>query len=197
MSPRAGLDTQAVVQAAAELVDAEGLQALNISRLAKTLGVQPPSLYNHVLGLPGLRRDLALFGLDVLYEQLTRAVVGKSGARAVRALAEAYRDFIRAHPGVYEATVRSPYLEEILDPQLEAASREVVDLVLVVLVAYDLDEEAALHAVRGLRSLVHGFATLENAGGFGLDLDTETSFQYLLEVYLRGLPVYTVGKSGE
>lgn len=194
MSPRAGLDTRAVVEAATELVDAEGIEALNLSRLAKSLGVQPPSLYNHVQGMVGLQRELALYGLGKLQAGLTQAAIGKSGPQAVRALAEAYRAFIREHPGLYAATVRSPYLAEEIDQQLEQASRELVGLVLAVLEAYDLDQQAALHAVRGLRSLVHGFATLENAEGFGLDLDRETSFEYLLEVYLQGLSVYQQGK---
>lgn len=190
MSPRAGLDTGVVVQAAAELVDAEGLHALNISRLAKNLGVQPPSLYNHVHGLPGLQRQLALYGLRLLREQITRAVIGKSGEEAVRGLAHAYRTFIGEHPGVYAATVRSPLIDAQIDPDLEAASREVVGLALAALGAYGLEQRAALHAVRGIRSLVHGFATLENAGGFGLELDTDLSFQYLLDVFLSGMRVY-------
>lgn len=190
MSPRAGLDTQAVVEAAAEMADAGGLQSLSVSRLAKSLGVQPPSLYNHIQGLPGLQRELARYGLEKLKETLTWALVGKSGPQAVRALAESYRAFIRAHPGLYDATVRSPYLAQEVDLQLEAASREVVGLALAALGAYDLDQQAALHAVRGLRSLVHGFATLENAGGFGLELDREASFQYLVDVFVQGLSVY-------
>lgn len=190
MSPRAGLDTQAVVEAAAEMADADGLENLSISRLAKSLDVKPPSLYNHVSGLAGLQRRLGLYGLNMMYAQLTRAVLGKSGPQAVRALAEAYRAFIREHPGLYAATVRSPYLAAEIDQQLEQASRELVGLALAVLNAYNLEQQAALHAVRGLRSLVHGFATLENAGGFGLELDLEASFQYLVDLYLQGLAVY-------
>ncbi len=39
MSPRARLDKAAVVQAAAELVNGEGLDALSITRLAARLGI--------------------------------------------------------------------------------------------------------------------------------------------------------------
>lgn len=52
---------------------------------------------------------------------------------------------------------------------------------------YGLDEAAAIHAVRGLRSIVHGFATLELAGGFGLPLDCDESFLRLLRAYVAGL----------
>ena len=42
--PRAGLDEEAVLQAGAELVDAEGWDALSLARLAEILGVRTPSL---------------------------------------------------------------------------------------------------------------------------------------------------------
>jgi len=48
-------------------------------------------------------------------------------------------------------------------------------------------KEAAIHAVRGLRSIAHGFATLELAGGFGMPLDCEESFLRLLRAYVTGL----------
>ena len=53
MSPRAGLDKAVVVEAAAELINAEGIEELTLSRLAERLGVRTPSLYNHVMGCPG------------------------------------------------------------------------------------------------------------------------------------------------
>ena len=47
--------------------------------------------------------------------------------------------------------------------------------------------EDGLHAVRGLRSVVHGFASLEVAGGFGLPLDLDESFRRLVEMFIGGL----------
>ena len=46
--PRAGLSTAAVVAAAAEIADSEGLDRLTLARIAATAGVRTPSLYNHV-----------------------------------------------------------------------------------------------------------------------------------------------------
>src|SRR5512135_163248 len=87
------LDTAAVVQAAADLIEAEGLEALSLGRLAKQLDVQTPSLYNHIDGLPGLYRELALRSTRELGEALGRAAIGKSGPAALLALAEAYRAY--------------------------------------------------------------------------------------------------------
>ena len=51
----------------------------------------------------------------------------------------------------------------------------------------DLEGEEALHAVRGLRSLLHGFVSLEAVEGFRLPLDHDESFRRLLQVFIAGL----------
>jgi AcrR family transcriptional regulator len=182
-----GLDRAAVVQAAATLVDIGGLEAVSLADIAARLGVRTPSLYNHVDGLPGLRRELALLGTRELAARVGRSAIGKSGDEAIFALAHAYRAFVIAHPGLYAATVRSARLREQEDPELEAAQAEVVEIVLAVIAVYGLHDAAALHVVRGLRSLVHGFATIETSGGFGIPLDLDTSFQQLIAIFIAGL----------
>jgi hypothetical protein len=44
-----------------------------------------------------------------------------------------------------------------------------------------------IHAVRALRSAVHGFAALEASGGFGLDVDPDVSFSRLVDALARGI----------
>ncbi len=187
MTPRPGLDTARVVRAAAWLVNAEGLEALTLNRLAETLGVQAPSLYNHVDGLPGLRRELALLSARSLGQCLSEAAIGRSGPEAVAALANAYRAFIKENPGLYAAGLRSSGRQEAPDERQQAAEERAVQVGLAVLSAFNLSGEDALHALRGLRSLVHGFATLEAAGGFGLPLDCDESFRRLVEMFVRSL----------
>jgi len=50
-----------------------------------------------------------------------------------------------------------------------------------------LQGEAAIHAVRAFRSMIHGFATLEVAGGFGLPQDCDESFHRLINALVAGL----------
>lgn len=47
--------------------------------------------------------------------------------------------------------------------------------------------EEAIHAARGLRSVAHGFATLEEGGGFGMDVDADESFRRLVRAFVDGL----------
>ncbi len=56
-----------------------------------------------------------------------------------------------------------------------------------MLASYGLSSEEAVHAARGLRSVAHGFATLEVSGGFGIPLDLDESFRRLLRAFTAGL----------
>ena len=188
MSPRAGLNRAAVVEAAAALADEGSLEDLSLADLAGRLGVRKPSLYNHIAGVGDLRRGLALVGIRELGRRLSRAAAGKAGDEGLFALAEAYRLFVKQRPGLYEATVRSYRLYEPGDPELGAAEAETLGTVLAVLASCGIrGEEEAIHAARGLRSIAHGFATLENAGGFGMSLDPDESFHKLMRTFAGGL----------
>lgn len=182
--PRMGLDFMAVLVKAAELADEKGLDGISLKELAERLNVRTPSLYNHVDSLQALRQKLAIYGLNSLYEKMTQAAVGLSGDAAVRALSEAYLAFVRRHPGLYDATFRAP---DPGDPELQLAQRQIVELVMKVLSVYELKDDNALHTIRGLRSILHGFASIESAGGFGLPLDLDVSFRMLIDTFLAGI----------
>lgn len=181
---RAGLSRAAVADAAAALVDEVGWDALTLSLLAARLGVKVPSLYKHVSSLAALRADLATRALGELRAALTGATVGRSGPAAVRALATAYRDYARRHPGRYAATVGAPTPD---DEAHRRAAASVTALVYAVLDRCGLDGDAAVDATRALRAVVHGFVHLELAGGFGLPHDTDRSFAYLVDRLVAGL----------
>ncbi|MGO9490018.1 MAG: TetR/AcrR family transcriptional regulator [Solirubrobacteraceae bacterium] len=181
--PRAGLTADSVVEAAAELADAEGLEALTLSRLAQRLGVRPPSLYAHVGGLQDLRERLAERGSAQLADALQAAAAGRSGAEALTAVAAAYRDYARWHRGLYAALQRPP-AGGVDDGR---AATRVLAVVLAVLRGYGLEGEPALHAARALRSALHGFVSLEAQGGFGLPLSLDQSFAALVALIDRGL----------
>lgn len=183
--PRAGLDRDQVVAAAADLADAEGLEAVTLARVAAALGVKSPSLYNHVDGRQGLVRGVAALGARQLTEATREAAVGRSGADALLAAAGAYRAFVIEHPGRYEAgAVAAPAPG---DDELQAAADAMLDVLRGVLRAWSLAGAEEIHALRAFRAAVHGFASLEAAGGFGLDVDVDASFTRLMTALGAGL----------
>jgi AcrR family transcriptional regulator len=184
VATKARLDRGAVVRAAADLVDADGLENLTLAALAARLGIRTPSLYNHVTGLAGLRRDLALLAVCDLHERLARAAIGRAGDAAIIACADAYRAFAHEHPGRYAASLRAPAPD---DGEFQAEAAAVVEIIVAVLAFYGLHGDDAVHAVRGFRSILHGFVALEAAGGFELPLDRDESYRRLVRVYIDGL----------
>jgi AcrR family transcriptional regulator len=184
---QASLTRAAVVQAAASLVNAEGAAALTINHLARRLRVQPPSLYNHITSLDDLWRALTLLNVQALGERLTAAAVGCSGPDGVMALAQAYRAYVKEFPGLYQASLRVSGAQGQPDPQLAAAEEAVTRVALALVASLGLTGDDAIHAVRALRSAVHGFATLEAAGGFGIPLDLDESFRRLIAAVILGM----------
>jgi AcrR family transcriptional regulator len=187
MSPRirAGLTRARVVEAAARLADAGGLDHLTLTGLAAELGVRPPTLFKHVDGLADLRRELQLSGLRQMAARAGRAAVGRAGDDAVLALVEAIRAFATEHPGLYAASLPATRAEF---PELDAAAVQFVGIFFDVMRHYGfLQGDAAVHAVRGLFSVVHGFIMLERAGTFGLAVSVDESFRWLVRRYLSAL----------
>ena len=182
--PRAGLDLGRVLDAAVAVADADGLAALALARLAADLGVKVPSLYNHVSSLDGLRRDLKLRGLRELAAALRDAAVGRAGSDAFLAVADAQRDFARRHPGLYAA---SSAVSPADDDEVRAASEDVLAVIYAVLRGYGLEGRDAVHAVRALRAAIGGFVGLEAGAGFGMPVDVDESFRWLVRVLDRGL----------
>ena len=190
--PRAGLTRERVAEEAAVVADDVGLDRLTLAAVAERLGVRLPSLYKHIDSLDGLRRDVAVRATRELGDAVIEAAVGRSGDDALRALARAYRDYSRRHPGRYAATVRAPSRD---DPEHTAAADAVLRVVLAVLAGYGLEGDDAIDGARALRAGLHGFVTLEAAGGFGLPQDVDRSFDRMVGALDSALAGWEPGRS--
>ncbi|HTU97166.1 MAG TPA: TetR-like C-terminal domain-containing protein [Solirubrobacteraceae bacterium] len=179
---RTRLDAEAVVTAAAALADEDGLAQLTLARLASALGIRTPSLYSHVDGLADLLTRLGARGGHEMAAALQEAAAGRAGADALRAVADAYRAYAHAHPGTYVASQVAHDREDN-----RAAGAAAVGVFLAVLDGYGITGDAAIHAVRAVRSALHGFVALEREGGFGIALSVDESFATLVQMLDAGL----------
>lgn len=184
MSPRMGVDLSAILKVAVEIADTKGMDEVTLALVAKKLHIRTPSLYNHINGLKDLRKKLALYGMEQFYNALAHATIGLAEDDAVRSLVGVYVAFARTHPGLYEATLLAPDPSDI---EVQRSGSKIVDIVIRVLKAYGVEGEAALHATRGLRSILHGFVSLEQKGGFGLPLDIDVSLNFIIDTFLTGI----------
>jgi AcrR family transcriptional regulator len=189
MGRKLGLTVEQVVEAAAKIADCDGLDALSLATLASTLGVRSPSLYTHVRGLDGLRRQLALHASGLLVTELAASVDGLAGVDALRAIAEQLRSFAHRHPGLNDSFLPAPAPDE--DPELAAALREPVTVVASVLEGMDVDPTTVIPLIRALRASVHGFVDLELRGGFGLPDNINDSFTTTVNLVIEAIAAHS------
>ena len=183
--PRAGLSGDDVVASAAGLADEIGFQGVTMGLLADRLGVRAPSLYKHVGGLADVQHQLATLALSELGELIRDAVQGKAGYDALAALMTAIRGYVSAHPGRYMATTGAETTGP--DDPLQVASTRVINSIAAVLRGYGITEAEMTHAIRTIRSTMHGFAILEASRGFQWDADPDESFEWMIRFIDRGL----------
>ena len=92
--PRAPLSKERVLRAAVDLADAEGLDALSMRRLARELGVEAMSLYNHVAN-----KDEILAGMmEIAVGEIELPPDETDWKAAMRRSAISNRDVLRRHP---------------------------------------------------------------------------------------------------
>jgi len=99
------LSRQRIVEAAAALIDAEGLAALSTRRLAAELGVRGPSLYNHFATKDEILDAVA----DSIIAQVDVSFFGRLDWReALRCWGLSYRAALAAHPNIVPHLARGP-----------------------------------------------------------------------------------------
>lgn len=188
-----GLTPDRVVATAAEVADQSGLDALTLADVAGRLGVRVPSLYKHVDGLDDVRQRIADAGIGALADAVVRAAEGRQGRDGLVSIAQAYRRFARLHPGQYQALVRpsQPGSRHFDDAQ------RITQVITRVVGDYSVGPDDTVHAVRTIRSSLHGFASLEAVTAFGRSSGVEASFYSMIAMLDRGLGGRTQpGKSG-
>ena len=183
VAARPPLTREAIVEAAAALVDAEGLEALSLRPLAKSLGVTAPALYAHVRDKQDLLRAVAEQAFATLAARFEAAPRDPADPLLrLRANGRAYIELALERPDAFKvmflfspATLPGDHPES---EQLPAATHA------FALAAEAVDEAIAAGAIHtedpALTALtlwagMHGVATVLQMG-IGLDAATEQAF---------------------
>jgi AcrR family transcriptional regulator len=173
----------AIVAAARELLEADGLEAVTMQGVAERVGVRAPSLYKHVADRPALLRAV----MDAVTADLGAAVRIDRPARDprddLRRIARRYRTFVRANPAGYALLFTSPAMGSGPDEAALAALGQPIVAVTTRLVG----ASDALPAARTFVAWAHGFTSLEQAGGFRLGGDLDAAYARGVDLLLAGL----------
>lgn len=182
--PRSGLTREKVVEAAAALIEQRGTDGFSMWAPADSLHIKTASLYDHVESMDALMTAVCAYALQMQRDAELRAIDGKRGPEAIRALANAYRRFAGEHRALYRMIVSTAVS---CGEQLSEISRCIVAPFMQVLAHTVLTEEEKCHWQRVLRGIVHGFVSQEDAGFFShLSMAVDDSFQITIECYVNG-----------
>jgi AcrR family transcriptional regulator len=146
---RTPLSRERIVQAALDLIDESGLDALSMRKLGSALGVEAMSLYNHVAS----KEDLLGAVADLLLETVVVPPGGGDWRADLHRLCDAVRRVGSEHPQAFTLLVTQP--------------RASLDAWHPVLVGFEtvqqvgLSDEQAVAAVNVLASYVVGFVLFE------------------------------------
>jgi AcrR family transcriptional regulator len=167
--PRQALLTrQRIVEAASALVDAEGLDALSMRRLATELGVQGPSLYHHF----GTKADILDAVADAVIEQVDVSAFGaREWPEALRLWATSYHAVLVAHPNIVPVLATGP--------GRRPASLAMADAVYGALIEAGFGAAQATHIGALMRYLVTGSALGSFALGFDIDPELYQRYPHL------------------
>jgi len=187
MGRKAGITLADVAVAATAIADRDGLEAATLTAVASELGIKTPSLYNHVAGLSGLKRLLAMHGAGLLLQEFKTAVANRKGGDALRAVSVADRRFAAEHPGLFESFLPAPRPGE--DDEMYDVMAQPVYLVAGILLDMGIPQAEAIHLIRAMWALLHGFLDLEAKGGFGAPVEIDASFEASMELMISGIEV--------
>lgn len=170
-----------ITESAIKIVEEHGYLNLTIKKLAQELQIKSPSLYNHIQNISDLQMLVIEKVLNNLKEDLQKVAIGRSNADALEGMALAYLDYARKHPNLYECII---YIPTVFKESLDEKAKHFLAIIYQVLDQFVESKELKILFVRGFRSLLHGFASLEAVGYFKKDINVDKSFEYTIHHFI-------------
>ncbi len=188
-TPSAGME-RALLDAAAELLEEEGPEALSVRRIATAAGVAPMGVYNHFASKAGIVEALFIEGFERLAQAMVTLDAVDDPLEALLEGGRRYRSLALAHPKVYELMFLRPVPGfEPSDEALEIAAQAFDGLATVVrraMAAGVLSAGEVALTSQVIWAGIHGWVSLELAGiGFADDQAAGAARMY--EVLVFGL----------
>jgi AcrR family transcriptional regulator len=167
----------AIVQAGRAILEADGVDGLTMQRVARAVGVRPPSLYKRVRDRAELVRLIAGDVAHELTVTLDEAAASGNPRDDLRGLAHAFRAFARTHPEGYRLLFARLPDGSGLDPELNARASAALLRTAAALAGPD----HALEAARTVVAWATGFISMELADAFRLGGDVDRAYAFGIE----------------
>lgn len=173
------LTRQDVISAAITCLDTEGEGALGVNRVARELGIKPPSIYNHVQGNDDLRRAVAIEGWRQVLEHHRSQRLVSDHTQRFRGVVRSFRSFAKARPAFFAVTT-STWLDE-QDPDVRPVWDEIFELFGQALAPFGLADQQLLYAGITVRATLQGFLGMERAQQITSPELADQTFDWMVE----------------
>ncbi len=196
MSPaRAKTTDEAILDAAARLLETGGLDALTMQAVAAEVGVRAPSLYKRVRDRAALVRAIQEAAAAELGAALRNATKGKDPRADLLAMADTFRAFAHRRSGAYGLLFAALPDEMRVAPETNEAAVAPVLMAIAALRAIGAKSgrgghgrhgakaaakaggDPPLEAARLFVAFAHGFVSMELAGAFRLGGDVDRAWR--------------------
>ncbi len=171
-----------IIEAAIALLDRD--EKPGVVSVAREVGIQPPSLYKHFTSAASLDAAIAEEGFRRLAEYFDAANPKGSPRRRLTELLQVQRRFAKENGALYKH-MSSAAIEGA--PEALALTARFFGTLSPLLLQIGVPERDHVHAVRMLRSAVHGFVLFEVSGQFRMSADVDVSFSRLCRWLVDGL----------
>jgi AcrR family transcriptional regulator len=174
----------AVIQAASDIADKEGLNRVSLKAVSEKLNIRTPSLYNHIAGLDDMLLEVAHSGMRIMNDQMTQAVIGKHGDAALKSLGIAYLNYVTVHPGIYE-TIQWAHWHG--NDETSVISGNYRSLMRKLVLSCSFKTKKNDEILELFMSMLHGYSSMQLGKGLS---DPESAVQgiaYSIEIVLSGL----------
>lgn len=180
------LTRQDVVTAAVVCLQKDGEAGLGVNRVARELGIRPPSIYKHIAGNEALRCAVAAEGMRLLTEHLKHQVqdVGQQDC-LIRTVAHAVRQFFHKNPALHQVMTMTTI--DASAPDFQAIKQAFLRFNATAFELFNLNDDDFIHALRMFVSACHGFALLEQSQQFKEPQSLDESYEWLINTFILGI----------
>jgi AcrR family transcriptional regulator len=124
---------EVLITACVALIEAEGIGAVSLRRVAREAGVSPGAPYHHFADRSALLAAISVRGYDLLAGQLRQArQQAPTAVRALGALVETYVGFARDHPAYLHLMLRPELSQPRHHPETQTAGDQAIQLLTAV-----------------------------------------------------------------
>lgn len=177
-------DRETTIRTARTLIEAEGVDALSLAKLAAALNIKAPSLYHHFANKTALLRAVNEQTETMLVDAMRSAIHSEDDAPAtLRTIFRVYRAFAQDNPNLYSLLYMTTQPELRGSPEAAARLAQPLQVVMAGIVG----DGRALAALRAAWAFLHGFVMLELAEQFKRGGDLDADFASATEIFIRGL----------